>query len=1222
MDERQLFLEALELDSSESRAEFLHSTCANDLQLKDRVEKLLGFHESQDFPDEAPDLTIDDMKVVSLTHDWSSVDDPGSETLVSEQDLTDDGPIKFDWMPHSLEGYSIDGVLGHGGMGVVLSGLDLQLNRKVAVKVLSPTAIRMPHARQRFLREARAVATIDSPHVVTVYRVEDGESPFMVMEYIDGQDLQELLAKGLPELKESVRITLQIAKGLQASHACNVVHRDIKPANVFIQQSTQDVKIIDFGLARIESEGALTNVGQMAGTPHFMSPEQASGQEIDARSDLFSLGATLYAMIAGQSPFFADTTIAAIRKVCDQPHIPIRERNPDVPESLSRLIDRLLQKSPDDRIQSAAKLVEALAEIQDELANPKPAIAAVSERPLRKWWAWTVLALALFLVTSESAGFTHLSNFLIRLAVGEGTLAIEVFDPTVKVNVLGPNDVRIRWNGNDLQLSPGDYQVTATRDGESVKQEIVSITRDKTRVFTVTLESPPIKSVDKTRQTDSLLTGIKDPIGWKGWPQDAPPPATIPFSQERATELQNAWANYLRVPVEFENSLGIPFRLIPPGEYMMGISDSDYETFMSARSEPQGIFVGSRPQHPVRITKPFYMAIWEVRYKDFDEVVGRSLAAGEDLNKVAPEATEDWPVFQFCSWNEAIEFCNSLSEREGKTPCYVISEDGVELNPDGNGYRLPTEAEWEFACRGGTDTVYFHGAPVRKVVDFLNDEQDPELSPWMQNIFRKWVGIFPGQLIGVGGANDIDTQPNPFGLYQMYWGATEHCWDWQNPEYFASLPVDTFTHDPLGPENGRVHVVRGTSIFGAQLYSSNSVARGRSFSPDKDSFHTGLGRLVLPVESVQRKSTNSPKPIQQQTHATIVIDNRPEWQGWPADGPEPAIVPFDSEKALQLQEAWAQYLNVPVEFKNSCGIRFRLIPPGEAKIGISDEDYQRILEAMGPLAEHEGPRFTQVHPQHAIRITEPYYIGTWEILFVDYEAVTGQDLYGMLHTPDSRIRRESFVGSRLCWNDMVQFCIKLNNREGLPETYLVNENATIWNREQFGYRLATEAEWEFACRGGSADPWFPAEVNVEEVCKSLQEDGRGSIELLSKYKGGTHDMTYAERVENLVPNPFGLHGMYKGSIETCWDWMTPDYFRSMAGRDIVNDPTGADHGSHHVTRGGSAHGRVIWSTNSVARGFGCPPDIAGAYTGFGRVVLSVEGVKRLLESGKVELHRE
>lgn len=117
-------------------------------------------------------------------------------------------------------------------------------------------------------------------------------------------------------------------------------------------------------------------------------------------------------------------------------------------------------------------------------------------------------------------------------------------------------------------------------------------------------------------------------------------------------------------------------------------------------------------------------------------------------------------------------------------------------------------------------------------------------------------------------------------------------------------------------------------------------------------------------------------------------------------------------------------------------------------------------------------------------------------------------------------------------------------------------------------------------------------------------------------------MTYAERVENLVPNPFGLHGMYEGSIETCWDWMTPDYFRSMAGRDIVNDPTGADHGSHHVTRGGSAHGRVIWSTNSVARGFGCPPDIAGAYTGFGRVVLSVEGVKRLLESGKVELHRE
>ena len=171
--------------------------------------------------------------------------------------------------------------------------------------------------------------------------------PYLVMQYIPGRSLQERLdASGPLEVKEILRIGTQAARALAAAHAQGVVHRDIKPANILLENCIERVKLTDFGLARAIDDASLTQSGVIAGTPQYMAPEQARGEPVDARSDLFALGAVLYAMAGGRPPFRADSAMAVLKRVCDDRHRSIRELNPDIPDWLEAIIDRLLAKEP------------------------------------------------------------------------------------------------------------------------------------------------------------------------------------------------------------------------------------------------------------------------------------------------------------------------------------------------------------------------------------------------------------------------------------------------------------------------------------------------------------------------------------------------------------------------------------------------------------------------------------------------------------------------------------------------------------------------------------------------------------------------------------------------------------------------------------------------------------------------------------------------------------
>jgi serine/threonine protein kinase len=268
--------------------------------------------------------------------------------------------------------FEIQEVIGKGGFGIVLKAFDEKLHRVVAIKVLLPELAARGTARKRFVREARTATAVSHDHVVGIYAVDaDHRPPFLVMQFIDGVSLQDKLDKtGSLGIKEILRIGVQTAEGLAAAHKQGLVHRDIKPANILLENGVERVKITDFGLGRAVDDASVARSGVVAGTPAYMSPEQAGGEHIDDRSDLFSLGSVLYVMCTGRPPFRASATMAVLLRVMEDKPRPIQEINQEIPPWLVDIITKLHAKKPEERYQSAKEVAEVLGQHLAELQFP------------------------------------------------------------------------------------------------------------------------------------------------------------------------------------------------------------------------------------------------------------------------------------------------------------------------------------------------------------------------------------------------------------------------------------------------------------------------------------------------------------------------------------------------------------------------------------------------------------------------------------------------------------------------------------------------------------------------------------------------------------------------------------------------------------------------------------------------------------------------------------
>ncbi len=422
---KQLLHQALQLEPHD-RPEFLDHACSGDLSLRRQVEDLLAEEVSSAFL-EPPDPQPDAEQAAAKLEDADDLHLVGS----------------------TISNYHVLHKLGRGGMGVVYEAEDLKLRRHVALKFLPQEVADDSTALRRFEREAHAASALNHPSICTIYGVEEHHGrPVIAMELLDGQSLKERLRSGPLSTDELLTFSIQAFDALAAAHAKGIIHRDIKPGNIFVVAGER-VKILDFGLAKalpsrtqaIEvDEESLTAEGVIPGTTAYMSPEQIQGEEIDGRSDLFSLGVVLYEAATGKRPFEGKNRLLLMDAILRAQPVPPRRRNGALPASLDTVILRLLEKDPALRYQHAADACSDLKRLQREMESGQPAVAAPTVQRKHRLSRWMLALSAGALAVAVVAGALYYSRRAkpltekdtIVLADFDNKTGDAVFDDTLK----------------------------------------------------------------------------------------------------------------------------------------------------------------------------------------------------------------------------------------------------------------------------------------------------------------------------------------------------------------------------------------------------------------------------------------------------------------------------------------------------------------------------------------------------------------------------------------------------------------------------------------------------------------------------------------------------------------------------------------------------------------------------------------------------------------------
>ena len=446
-----------------------------------------------------------------------------------------------------LGDYRVLEVLGVGGMGIVFRAEDTKLERLVALKAMKPAVAASRSAKDRFLREAKATASIEHDNIVHIYQVgEDRGVPFIAMQFLRGESLQTYLKREKKlDQREVLRIGREVAAGLAAAHKCDLIHRDIKPDNIWIEKETGRAKILDFGLVRSTSEDSgLTQTGIVLGTPKYMAPEQAQGTDVDHRCDLFSLGNLLYHLASGSPPFAGENLTATLIAVAQADCETIQQVCPDMQPELADLIMQLLQKDRDQRPRSATAVEQTLAGIeqksieQKEYDQKRHDVTAIALRH-RFTRRPRVLVAA-----GGGALLLLLAAIVFFVQTKDGVIRIEITDPDIEVSIKGTEIVLKKADrGKDIKLSPGDHTLVIQRGKFKFETDKLILRRNEKVTVRVELLAGEIQ----VRQGKKLIGRRKLPV---------PALAIAPFDAATAKKHQKAWANYLGLPVEKDVDIG------------------------------------------------------------------------------------------------------------------------------------------------------------------------------------------------------------------------------------------------------------------------------------------------------------------------------------------------------------------------------------------------------------------------------------------------------------------------------------------------------------------------------------------------------------------------------------------------------------------------------------------------------------------------------------------
>jgi formylglycine-generating enzyme required for sulfatase activity/serine/threonine protein kinase len=739
-----------------------------------------------------------------------------------------------------LAHYRVLKVLGRGGMGIVFMAEDTRLQRIVALKVMLPSTAEKAIARERFIREAHLTAAIEHDHIVTIYEVNaDNPVPYLAMQFLKGMTLEDWLKAGKRlNIPQIMRIGKEIAKGLAAAHARQLIHRDIKPSNIWLDATNKGrVKILDFGLARPTNEEThLTQEGMILGSPAYMSPEQAYGQDVDERCDLFSLGCVLYRLCAGKMPFTGKDAMSMLLAITSEEPPALAQLRDDFPLALAELIHLLLAKKPENRPASAKDVVQAIQNIErawiagacttatrslrnaasgqtmkDEAVavnkesdadpaleesaildlelQPTP-IPGVTKAPRSRFWVFAGLGCALMTVVSIfcGLGIAFSTNFGYVKISSEDDAAKDLLQ-VAGLTVWDHNKTAHPLKTGTQTLPAGGYHVDldGLPKGWQIEPSQFPLHRGETLELKIRYVTP----------------------------KSAPP--IVMVTSDNAKKIQQEWAVFLKRDIVETTAFGPKMVLIPPGDFLMGSSNEQLKRQRNELAKkfekkgPPDIYLkrlnSESPQHKVRITKPFYVSVNEVTHGQFSRFFnakeyttepettgkgGTGLVDGRDVGRrreftwIDPgyKPTKDSPVTNI-TWKDAEAYCAWLSNKENKR------------------YRLATEAEWEYACRAGTTTLWSFADDLPKA-----NARDFMWFHWFNPGGKPASGPLTPQSVG-------RKKSNEFGLHDMHGNVAEMCSDYWGPSYYDQCSKGGMVIDPKGPENnpGFGRIVRGGSFL-------------------------------------------------------------------------------------------------------------------------------------------------------------------------------------------------------------------------------------------------------------------------------------------------------------------------------------------------------------------------------------------------------------------------
>lgn len=814
---------ALDLPETE-RSRFVEDECAGDADLREHVTRLLEAEQRQD----------------------SFLDVPAFE--VAARDAAEQHTDSL--IGHHLGPYRIDSLLGVGGMGEVFRAEDTRLNRPVALKLLPANASSDETARRRFLREARAASALSNSGIVTIHAIEriDGRDA-IVMEYVAGETLRQLIDRGPLPVDRLIAIGSQVASAIAVAHDVGLVHRDLKPSNILITEDGQ-AKVVDFGLARrfrvpdgeADPVATITEVGLIMGTAAYMSPEQTRGEDLDGRSDVFSLGCVIYEAATGQRPFTGQGALAILVSiVTKEPPLPSSLRD-DLPSGFDAFIGRALAKDRNDRFASATELRDGLL----ALASP----GSSSDRPLvrRPPWLIPVAAAALLLVVCAGLWFVWRQRSVAwaRSAIVEAEKLAHAEKYFEAYELLRQAERYIPGDASVARLLPVVTDVLTVKTapaGASVYLRRYDPDRPADEGPRVLAGTTPIEGLSIGR-ADYVLEIEKDGFvparRTISSALDRIQGATLgPADLRRRIETVEPESERPRVFLDADAPILIDIELIESSlvpERMVPVTGGEYR-----------LLGYGRPSLATVRLDPYFIDAYEVSNADYREFV----RAGGYLKK------EYWrhPFNidgRVLSWEEAMSrfrdrtglpgprnWSNqSFPDGESNHPVSEVSWYEAAAYAEFRGKRLPTIFQWEKAARNGAFTI-----------------ADGFIMPW--GLGRSWQGRDARANYLGSGTDPVDSRPfgmSPFGCFNMAGNVSEWCVNaadagyttaggsWKDPLYlfssYGAFP-GSFASNALG---FRCVLVPGTASGdqgGMPLRPEADVPR---YTPPSDAEHAAMMR--------------------------------------------------------------------------------------------------------------------------------------------------------------------------------------------------------------------------------------------------------------------------------------------------------------------------------------------------------------------------------------------